>query len=120
MNDADLSEAQLSEARAALLQLRDELELQRERVRVESAPVAPDDAIGRLSRMDAMQQAQMAKANELSAGLRLRLVHRALEQMDQGEFGLCRSCEETIEWARLRARPESPMCLRCQSAREGA
>lgn len=118
MNEAGLSSAQLEELRQTLERLREELEVQRARTRAEAAPVAPDDAIGRLSRVDAMQQAQMAKANEEAASQRLRLVLRATERIESPEFGLCTRCEEEIEWSRLKARPESPLCLRCQSARE--
>ncbi len=118
MNEAGLDATQLENLRTSLEGLRDELEQQREKVRAETAPVAPDDAIGRLTRMDAMQQREMALASAEAATRRLHAVLRALDRIEDPEFGLCTRCEEAIEWPRLRARPEASLCLGCQGARE--
>jgi DnaK suppressor protein len=100
--------------RAELLSLETQLELTSEG----SKPVQLSTSIGRLSRMDAMQQQQMTKASRLTLGTRLRQVRAALEGYQKGEYGDCRSCEEPIGYPRLKARPEAPFCLRCQSTRE--
>ena len=81
-------------------------------------PVALDEPIGRLSRMDAIQQQQMTKANRSSYERKLRQIHAALDAFEKDEYGLCRSCEESIDYRRLKARPETPFCLECQDARE--
>lgn len=108
----------LDELRSALEALEAELREQLAAVQEGSAPVSLDEPIGRLSRMEALQQQQMAKANASAAKARLQLVARAFEAMQRDEYGECRSCEEAISLRRLRARPESPLCLRCQTARE--
>ena len=77
-----------------------------------------DQPIGRLSRMDAMQQQQMSAANKRKTELRQRLVAQALVAVEEGEYGLCRQCEEPIGYPRLRARPEAALCVGCQSAHE--
>jgi DnaK suppressor protein len=81
-------------------------------------PVGLDEPIGRLSRMDAIQQQQMTKANRSSFETKLRQIQAALDAFDKDEYGFCRSCEEPIEYRRLKARPETPFCLECQDARE--
>jgi DnaK suppressor protein len=104
--------------RRVLEMLETQLRAQVEAMRAGSAPVSLDEPIGRLSRMELMQQQQMAKANVAAAEQRLKLIALAYEALDRGEYGDCRRCEEPISPRRLRARPESPLCLRCQSARE--
>ena len=81
-------------------------------------PVDLDEPIGRLSRMDAMQQQAMAKATREKAKRRLSQVRLALEARARGEYGDCRSCEEPIGIGRLRSRPETPFCVACQGRRE--
>ncbi len=81
-------------------------------------PVALDQPIGRLSRIDAIQQQHMAQANRRSHEIRLRQVQAALAAMERDDYGTCRICEEPIGYARLRVRPEAPFCLSCQEQRE--
>lgn len=78
-----------------------------------------DDPIGRLSRMDAIQQQQMAAAGHRATALRLRQVEAALQRVAQGTWGTCVACGEPIDARRLTARPEVPFCRACQAAREG-
>lgn len=116
--DEELSEEQIAELQQALLGLRAELQEQLALTTESSRPVDLEQPIGRLSRMDAMQQQAMASAAKHSSTLRLKQIAAALTAINEGEYGLCRSCEEPIGYRRLRARPESPRCLRCQSASE--
>ncbi len=81
-------------------------------------PVDLDEPIGRLSRMDAMQQQKMAQATKRGLERRLMLTRAALARIEVGTFGECAECEEPIPRARLRARPESRCCIPCQSAKE--
>ena len=50
-----------------------------------------DEPIGRLSRMDAIQQQKMAAANRRSAEVQLSQVRNALKALEAGEYGECRS-----------------------------
>ncbi|MDP1571244.1 MAG: TraR/DksA C4-type zinc finger protein [Vicinamibacterales bacterium] len=78
-----------------------------------SAPVSPDNAIGRLTRMDAMQQASMQAELHRGHTAELRLVERALEAVESGDYGTCARCGDDIAPARLRAKPEAFLCLAC-------
>jgi DnaK suppressor protein len=44
----------------------------------------------------------------------LALIENALEQMRNGQYGLCESCNVKIPIARLRALPYATMCIECQ------
>ena len=76
-------------------------------------PVAPDDAIGRLTRMDAIGNKSINEAALREAQNTLAKLERALKMIDRPGFGLCRECEEPIPLARLMIMPESDMCVEC-------
>jgi DnaK suppressor protein len=44
----------------------------------------------------------------------LKQVEKALERFSQGTYGLCESCGQTIDPARLKALPHASRCLDCQ------
>ena len=69
--------------------------------------------IGRVSRIDAIQQQAMAQAERRRAEQALEQVSAALEFMDEGSYGYCKRCEEPIGYRRLKARPSSPFCIPC-------
>jgi len=110
----ELSDEQTAELQTRLTTLRDELKQSLEKSRDGSRPVSLDEPIGRLTRMDAIQQQSMSAATRRQTDVRLRQVVQALGLVRRGEYGLCRRCEEPIGYARLSARPESPYCLTCQ------
>ena len=110
----DLTEEQVNELQARLATLREELTALLESTREGSRPVALDEPIGRLTRMDAIQQQSMSEATRRRTALRLRQIAQALGLIPRGEYGVCRRCEDPIGYARLSARPESPYCLDCQ------
>jgi DnaK suppressor protein len=115
----DLTDDQLRELKALLEEQKLQHEELLDRTREGARPVALDEPIGRLTRMDAMQQQSMTAANRRAHEERLSMVHRALAAMKKGEYGECHRCEELIAYARLKARPETILCLNCQSSLDG-
>jgi DnaK suppressor protein len=77
------------------------------------APISPDNAIGRLSRMDSMQIQEIAKDAQRRRERRIQDLKRALERMDAGTYGICERCSNWIEFERLEASPESTACGTC-------
>ena len=70
-------------------------------------------AVGRLSRMDAMQQQAMAKATQnRRAQMRARIL-AALERMQEDEFGYCMDCGDEIPLKRLDLDPTAALCVSC-------
>ncbi len=110
----ELSDADIARLRKALELLKTELETLIATTREGTRPVDLDEPIGRLTRMDAIQQQSMSSANRRGHDIRLRQVQQALTSIEQGQYGLCRRCEDPIGAKRLEARPESPYCLECQ------
>jgi len=119
VENPELNELQLAEIQADLLALREELSDQLRRLGEDSKPVQLDQQmVGRLSRMDAMQQQQMASASASHSKAHLSRVNLALQAIEEGDYGYCRQCDEAIAWLRLKARPDSPLCVACQEANE--
>jgi DnaK suppressor protein len=115
----DLTKEQRSELQSELEALSAELS---EILSISADSVKPVDLgepIGRVSRMDAIQQQKMAESNRRAAKARLERVHAALSALQRDDaYGECRECEEPIGYGRLKARPESRLCIKCQGARE--
>ena len=78
-------------------------------------PIAPENAIGRISRMDAINNKSVNEAALRNTENRLFMLQKALGKSDGDDFGICIRCKERIPEARLLRRPESMMCVRCAS-----
>jgi DnaK suppressor protein len=74
--------------------------------------------VGRLSRMDALQGQAMAKASGQRREIMLRNIDAALKRIDNGDYGICRDCEEPINPKRLEFDPTALRCIECQSKRD--
>jgi DnaK suppressor protein len=120
MEQEELTDAQRVELKAKLLAIREELSAALERSTDSAQVVSLDEPIGRLSRMDAIQQQKMAEASKRQQELRRSQVEAALAALARGGYGTCKSCDEPIGYRRLSARPETPFCLRCQGGAEQA
>ncbi len=114
----ELTEQQQAELHQALLDLRTELQQLLENSSDGAQPVSLDEPIGRLSRMDAMQQQSMVQANRRTTQTRMTKIEAALRRHTNDKYGLCVSCEEDIGFARLNAQPEAHFCIDCQGNRE--
>lgn len=75
-------------------------------------------AIGRLTRMDAIQMQAMEQMSRGQLQVRLQQIEAALKSFDRGTYGLCRLCREPIGIHRLEALPEAPFCVYCQEGFE--
>jgi len=71
------------------------------------------DSVGRLSRMGAMQQQQMALAAEKRRQSERSRIAAALHRLDQGEWGYCLTCGEEIAARRLEHDPSVATCVGC-------
>jgi len=117
MSAPELTQQQLVQLHSALEDKRQQLESSD----LDTKPVALDQqSVGRVSRIDAIQQQQMALANQQQSTQLLKRIELALQRIDSGEYGFCLQCEEPIAFARLQAQPFAGLCLDCQSASETA
>ena len=50
----------------------------------------------------------------------LEKIEYALEQLDNGTYGICDDCQKEINIERLKAKPSVSLCIRCQTIKEQA
>jgi DnaK suppressor protein len=116
---ADLSKQQIDELAIDLKVMRDQLMQAIEDDQGKMEPVQLDQqSVGRVSRIDAIQQQEMAKALKQQQRQHLQQLIRALNELDNDDYGYCQHCGHVIAFARLKARPESEMCVKCQQNNE--
>ncbi len=78
------------------------------------APVELDQSMqGRLSRIDALQQREMALATQRRREIELTRIGAALKRMDSDDYGYCVGCDEDIAPDRLKSDPAQPLCVEC-------
>ncbi len=100
---------------ALILHLNDSLSL----CQSASQPVALDQTLqGRVSRGDALQQQEMAKANQTLNQKHLVKAKAALARLNDGDYGECLECREDIAPGRLEIMPEAELCINCKEAQE--
>ena len=115
--DKDSDHAALSER---LLARRDELRALSDSARDARKPVELDQSkVGRLSRMDAMQDQAMAQESERRRAGELQRIETALERLQSGDYGYCVSCDEAIAPARLELDPAVATCVACAGRGRG-
>jgi len=70
-------------------------------------------AVGRLSRMDSLQNQSMAENLAERERARFAQLHGALERIDAGTYGVCGECAGAIQPGRLFVVPEAITCSAC-------
>lgn len=77
-------------------------------------PVALDQSsVGRLSRMDSMQQQAMAQAQERNRKRDIVRIEMAHRRISEDEYGYCANCGEEILDKRLEIDPMAELCVAC-------
>ena len=108
-------------APAQLAQIRDELlralaRLERSLRIAGAAERAVDleqDTVGRLSRIDALQNQGLVRQLEERERTQLTQIADALRRIDEGVYGLCNACGVAVPFERLLVYPETRACAAC-------
>ncbi len=81
----------------------------------QSTVALDQQAMGRLSRQDALLNQSMAKATQARRDAQRRALHAALARIDAGDFGYCADCGDPIAPKRLELDPTHTRCIGCAS-----
>ena len=76
-------------------------------------PISPENAIGRVSRMDAINNKSVAEESLRSSKEKLILLTEALSNIENKDFDKCHKCKSEIDFKRLAFLPESRRCAKC-------
>lgn len=78
-------------------------------------PIAPENAIGRISRMDAINNKSVNDAALRKAEERFKQLTEALKRSEEKDFGKCARCSNEIPIRRIMLVPQSRFCVTCAS-----
>jgi len=76
-------------------------------------PVAPENAIGRLSRMDAINNKAVTESALRQAEEKSSKLNYVLSSVGSEEFGICKKCKRPIPIGRILLMPQSFYCVQC-------
>lgn len=76
-------------------------------------PIAPENAIGRVSRMDAINNKSVNEAALNKARIKFRNIELALQRVHDLDFGICVSCKQPIPEGRILLMPQTIRCVHC-------
>ena len=106
-----LSAAQLDELREELLRAQRRLERSQRTSQQAARPVALDQSsVGRLSRIDAIQNQKMTLGLQERDAARGAPIADTLRRLEEGSYGRCGACGTPIPFARLLVFPEAVTC----------
>ncbi len=78
-------------------------------------PIEPENAIGRISRMDAINNKSVVEAVLRKSKEKLEKLRIALSKIDDDDFGLCIRCHKPIPLGRILIMPQARTCVACSN-----
>lgn len=76
-------------------------------------PVEPENAIGRISRMDAINNKSVIEAALRKSKEKLEKLKLAITKVDDDDFGICTRCHKPIPLGRILIMPQARNCVSC-------
>ncbi len=76
-------------------------------------PIAPENAIGRISRMDAINNKSVNDEALKKAKQKLKNLEIAYSNLNEPDFGICAKCNNTIPIGRIMLMPHTRFCVNC-------
>ena len=90
-----------------------ELEIQITQLEQDTQPISPENSLGRVSRMDAINNKGVSEAALRGRKDKLNKLKIALTKVGDEKFGICDRCSNPIALPRLMFMPESDYCVHC-------
>ncbi len=88
-------------------------EQQIEELEEQTQPIPPENSLGRITRMDAINNKSVAEANLRRAKRKMGKLAASMAKIDHPDFGNCSVCSSPIPVGRLMIMPESTHCVNC-------
>lgn len=108
-----MTQTKRDELRNVITNILETIQHEIEELEEKTKPIAPDVSLGRLTRLEAMNEKSINESILNDAKMREKRLQFALQKVDTENFGLCRVCEEEINYERLKLMPESTICVEC-------
>ncbi|WP_452222655.1 TraR/DksA family transcriptional regulator [Lacinutrix chionoecetis] len=85
------------------------------RLREFTKPISPENSIGRVSRMDAINNKSVNEAALKKSEQKLKNLQITLSNLYEPHFGVCGKCNNQIPIGRIMLMPHSRFCVTCAS-----
>lgn len=108
-----LSKEKKEEIKQKIIEAIQQCELSLRQLESATEPISPENSIGRLSRMDAINNKGVSDAAMRQKERQLIKLKKALEKIDSPSFGICKECGIMINPKRIMYMPESDTCVHC-------
>lgn len=108
-----LTEQDKDSLRTKILETIEQLTEQILQLETNTQPISPENSIGRVSRMDAINSKGVSEAALRGRKAKLSKLHVALSRLNDKGFGSCERCKKLISTPRLMFMPESNFCIHC-------
>ncbi len=109
------SENELSDIKIKILSEIDKTSEALKKLEELTKPISPENAIGRVSRMDAINNRSINEAALEKTSQKLKHLKVALSKFNDTDFGLCRRCNQQIPVGRIILMPQTNLCVSCAS-----
>ena len=76
-------------------------------------PISPENSIGRVSRMDAINNKSVMEESLRKLKLKYKKLKFIKTQTQKEDFGICLKCKKEIPLGRIMIIPESRFCVKC-------
>ena len=76
-------------------------------------PIPPENSIGRISRMDAINNKSVVEAALRVAKEKMKQLKQVENKINHDDFGVCKKCNNIIPFGRLMIQPHSKFCVIC-------
>ena len=108
-----MTEKERKEIKEVIINQIEKAEIKIEELKEFTQPISPDNAIGRVSRMDAINNKSIYDASMSNTRQRLEQLKQALKLTNDSDFGICTKCRQSIPMERLKIRPDIRLCANC-------
>lgn len=83
--------------------------------KISTRPISPENSIGRVSRMDAINNKSVVEAVLRNSETKLKGLKIILSKIHKDDFGICIICKTKIPIERIIIIPETEKCVHCSS-----
>ena len=90
-----------------------DLTLEIDELRQIAKPIEPENAIGRISRMDAINNKSINDRMLRNSLQKLKNLKTGLKRLENIDFGICIQCKREININRLLLIPDTLNCVKC-------
>ena len=84
-----------------------------ENLKLLAQPIEPENSIGRISRMDAINNKSINDRMLRKAQEKLKYLKLNLKSLESKDFGFCLKCKKQININRIKLMPETRKCINC-------